>query len=213
MMNTNEKLQAHIAAYMAVFPFTNTERDVFEVCGITVTVDSYEYSDLRNHREAAHLVLEKGGHRYECDCIDRHRWDFYPVTVEGKPYLLFSKTLYGFTLLDPETLTEAYDYFPEKVLEGEESFIITHAQTFGKYLIFDGCYWGCPYEFCAYHHATKRLVSLTQAYGIQAGDHTAEVAGDTLRLQGDDRNWRPAETIITESDIDRLMTGSGTTDF
>lgn len=209
-----EKYQAYLASYKANLPFTHVDHEAFEIHGISVTVDAYEYNDANNHREVAHLLLEKADYRYEFDCVDRHHWDFYPVTLDGRSYLLICKSLYGFTLLDPTTLNEVYDYFPEKVLENEESFIITGAQTFGKYLIFDGCYWGSSYEFCAYHHATKRFVSLTQIYGITAGDQSAEVVGENLILKGNDiEHWNPTEISIIEADIDRLMDERGTTDF
>ncbi len=208
-------LQAYLNAYKENFPFTLSEQFSYGLYDIRVAVDVYEYSDDTTYRETACLRMEKDGFRYECDCIDEHDWQtlLFPVTVAGRELLLFRKSLYGFTLLDPETLTEAFDYFPEKVLRGEESFIITSALTFGKYLIFDGCYWGCPYEFCAYDPAQRCFASLTNAYGIRAGDHTAKALGDTLILKGDDMDWNPAEIMLTEANLDRLMNEQGTTDF
>jgi hypothetical protein len=176
-------------------------------------VTLYEYDTESEHRDRAEILLEKDGLRYECEGIERPRWDFFPVTVDGRPCILFSKTLYGFTLLDAETLTEITDFFPEKVMNGEESFIITHAGSFGEYLIFEGCYWGCDYIYAAYEPATRRFVDLSQAYGILPGDHYARMWGGYLHLLGDTPDKETYEIKIKETDISSLMTERGTTAF
>ena len=209
----NHTLQRYIDLYKEGADLTHSETDRFHVCGVRITVTLYEYDTESEHRDRAGILLEKDGLRYECEGIERPRWDFYPVTVDGCPCILFSKTLYGFTLLDAETLTEAFDFFPEKVMNGEESFIITHAQSFGKYMILDGCYWGAPYEFAALDPAQMRFVSLTEAYGVFAGDHTARIQGDELLLKGENLEHKPAEITVSMTDLDRLMIERGTADF
>lgn len=208
-----QKLLDYMTLYQNDLEFMPTEQEHCEVCGADVTVTVCEYAHAHEHRVSAHILLEKNGYRYECEGVERTHWEFFPVTVGGRHYIFFSKTLYGFTLLDVETLTEVSDFFPEKVLHDKESFIITHAQTFGKYLILDGCYWGAPYEFAALDPAQMRFVSLTEAYGILAGDHTACVQGDKLFLKGENMDYEPAEITVSESDLDRLMDERGTTDF
>jgi hypothetical protein len=209
----DQRFSAYITQYEKNYTFTETEREESELLGVKITVILYEYDTDTEHRDRAEIFLEKDGLRYRCEGIERPRWDFFPVTVEGRSCILFSKTLYGFTLLDAETLTEITDFFPEKVMIGEESFIITHAQSFGKYLILDGCYWGAPYEFAALDPAQMRFVSLTEAYGVFAGDHTARIQGDELLLKGENLEHKPAEITVSASDLDRLMTERGTTDF
>ena len=209
----NHTLQRYIDLYKEGADLTYSETDRFHVCGVRITVTLYEYDTESDHRDRAEILLEKDGLRYECEGIERPRWDFFPVTVDGRSYILFSKTLYGFTLLDAETLTEITDFFPEKVMNGEESFIITNAQSFGKYLILDGCYWGASYEFAALDPAQMRFVSLTEAYGVLAGDHTARIQGDELLLKGENWEHKPVEITVSMTDLDRLMTERGTTDF
>ena len=209
----NQRVTEYIALYKGDSDFTCTEQEHCEVWGTAVTVTVCEYDHAHEYRVSARILLEKNGCRYECEGVERTHWEFFPVTVDGKSCILFSKTLYGFTLLDAETLTEVCDFFPEKVLHDKESFIITHAQTFGKYLILDGCYWGAPYEFAALDPARMRFVSLTEAYGVFAGDHTAEALGDALILRGENLEHEPAEIIVSVSDLDRLMAERGTTDF
>ena len=98
-------------------------------------------------------------------------------------------------------------------MNGEESVIITNAQSCGKYLILDGCYWGAPYEFAALDPAQMRFVSLTESYGILAGDHTARIQGDELLLKGENWEHMPAEITVSMTDLDRLMTERRTADF
>ena len=202
-----------LTQYQKNYIFTETECQKSEVCGIRITVTLYEYDTESEHRDRAEILLEKDGLRYRCEGIERPLWDFFPVTVDGRPCILFSKTLYGFTLLDAETLTEITDFFPEKVMNGEESFIITHAGSFGEYLIFEGCYWGCDYIYAAYEPATRRFVDLSQAYGILPGDHYAQMWGGYLHLLGDTPDKETYEIKIKETDISSLMTERGTTDF
>lgn len=208
-----QNIQTYIARYKENAVFIPAEREQSEVCGVRVTVSFFAFDRDTEHRELARILLEKDGLRYECEGIERPRWDFFPVTVSGRVCLLFSKTLYGFTLIDPDTLTEITDFFPERVMNGEESFIITHAQSYGKYLILDGCYWGAPYEFAALDPAQMRFVSLTEAYGVLAGDHTAAVSGDSLILQGTSPAYASMTVTVTEREIDRLMSQYGTADF
>jgi hypothetical protein len=58
-----------------------------------------------------------------------------------------------------------------------------------------------------------RFVSLTEAYGVLAGDHTARIQGDELLLKGENVDGEPTEITVSASDLDRLMTERGTTDF
>ena len=135
------------------------------------------------------------------------------VTAKASAALREAALQYGFTLLDAANLTEITDFFPEKVMNCEESFIITHADSFGRYLIFDGCYWGCDYIYAAYDPATHRFVDLSRAYGILPGDHHARVWGGCLHLLGDTPDRETYEVKIKEADISALMTERGTTDF
>lgn len=210
----DQRFLDYLTRYKENYVFAETECRQSEVCGVRITVTLYEYETGTEYRSFARILLEKDGLCYECEGIERIRWEFFPVTVDGRACIFFSKTLYGFTLIDPDTLTEITDFFPERVYGGVESFIITHAQTFGKYLILDGCYWGAPFEFAALDPVQMRFVSFTEAYGVLAGDQTAAVAGDTLiLLQGTSPDGQPVEITTTEQAIDCLMAESGTDDF
>ena len=207
----DQRYSDHLTQYKANYTFTETERQQSELCGIRITVTLYEYDTKAEHRDRAEILMEKGGLRYGCEGIERTHWDLFPVTVDGRSYILFSKTLYGFTLIDPDTLTETYDYFPEKVYDGEESFIITDAKTFGRYLIFEGCYWGCPYEFVAYDHELGAFVGLSALCEVYDGG--SRIEGDRLILSGLDTGMERTEVSLTDADIERLLMEYGVDDL
>lgn len=203
----DQRFLDYLAQYKENYVFTETERVQIEALGIKLTVTLYEFESETECRNRADILLEKDGLRYGCEGIERSHWDFFPVTVDNRSYILFSKTLYGFTLLDPETLAEVYDYFPEKVYGGEESFIITDAQTFGHYLIFEGCYWGSPYGFAAYDHGLGRFANLSDHCEVYDGG--SRIEGDRLIIVGLDLDMERTEVSLTEQEIDSLMLEDG----
>lgn len=93
------------------------------------------------------LTIEKNGEQiYRFEPIYEKSRLLYFYRYNGRDYLLFRKDLYGYTILDLETLEE-HNYFPSAVLEKDESFIITDAHIFRDILICEGCFWGYPYMF------------------------------------------------------------------
>ena len=193
----------YMTAYKKDVAFLESETEEWDISGVHILVKLWESERDHERRDWAQIRMVRDGLHYECEGIERNRWDFFPVTVEGRAYILFSKTLYGFTLIDPDTLTEAYDYFPEKVYDGDESFIITDAKTFGRYLIFTGCYWGSPYFFVAFDHELEVFADLSHHYGVQDGE--CRIEGDRLILSGLDLDMERAEACATEKDIDTLI--------
>ncbi|MBQ7847338.1 MAG: hypothetical protein IJ344_03540, partial [Clostridia bacterium] len=159
----------YIEEYKKGFVFTKEENEVstFEVRGVHIRVEPSSFFDGRQRREKTDVFLEKGEHKRSFECVDilSARGLFAPITLCGRDYLFFKRTLYGFILLNAETLQTAYEYFPKKVLEGEESFIITEALSFGNFLIFAGCYWAAPYEYFACDPKSMRFFALSKKYG------------------------------------------------
>lgn len=96
--------------------------------------------------EATKLTIEKNGEQiYACpNMLDRCDL-LYFFNYNGQDYLLFRKDLYGYALLNLETLEE-HNYFPSAVVEHDESFIVTDAHLFRDILILEGCFWACPYS-------------------------------------------------------------------
>ena len=211
-MNNAEMINKYIEAYSDNFIFEPTESYSYEICGISVKIDVWEYNSNAEYREKAYIRLEKGDLKYECECIDRHPWDdmFYPLNLNGKTYLCFRKTLYGFTFLDAETLVEEYDCFPEKVIDGDESFIIVDAKMLGDIIIFDGCYWAYPYSCVAYDHRSGFFVNLSLEYGIGNTHSESEIKDGGLVLHGEGGEYKK---LLTYDDIRQLLKEKENTDF
>ncbi len=205
-------LNKYIQDYSENFIFEPAESFSYEICGISVKIDVWDYNSSTDYREKAYIRLQKGNLKYECECIDRHAWDdmFYPLNLNGKTYLCFRKTLYGFTFLDAETLVEEYDYFPEEVIGGHESFIIVDAKMLGDIIIFDGCYWACPYSCVAYDRRSEIFVNLSLEYGLGNTHSESEIKDGRLILHVEDGEYNKT---VTHSDISRLLKEKGNTDF
>ena len=75
--------------------------------------------------------------------------DFYKIIKHsnGKKYLIFRQDLYGYSVLDIK-LGTIMQFFPEKSLNGSETFIWTGVEynEITNVLAVSGCYWACPYS-------------------------------------------------------------------
>lgn len=203
----------YIQSYKEGFDFKLTERISYEMCGISIEIDAYEYISENSRREAAHVVLAKDGKKYEFDFVDSQHYKkmFHFVSINDESFLLFRRTLYGFSLINTESF-EIYDYFPEKVCEGEESFIVCEAKSFGNLIIFDGCYWAFPYSFYAYDHENRLFLDLSKEYTVQA-EGKMEIQGDTLILNGSDKNEKNITVSIKYDELCKRMSQNGLSDF
>jgi len=66
----------------------------------------------------------------------------------GKRYLIFRRDLYGYSLLEIETLRD-FHYFPACHLKpNAETFIWTDVlyNSNSNLMVVDGCYWACPWD-------------------------------------------------------------------
>ena len=211
-------MEKYIREYCEDFEFSQMEQLSQTISGIDIKIDIFEawkeIDGLKHYREKAFVTLTKGDKTYECNFYDEHSYGnlFFLVTIEGKAYLLFRKTLYGFTLLDADTLTEAYNYVPENVKKGEESFIITGVNQLGKLLIFDGCYWAAPYECYVYDYEKKLFANISTTFGIDSLEEI-EVKDDTLYISGyafiDDEESKTVEKIISAEKLNTQISENG----
>ncbi len=135
----------------------------------------------------------------------------YPLVIDGKTYLCFRKTLYGFTLLAADTLEEWYDYFPSEVTEGKESFIIVDAVMFHDLIFFSGCYWAWPYWSVAYDHHNKRFLNLCDVSGIY--DDALAVEDDEIVLKGTDDEEQTVTVTLTYDEVKARLAARGTAGF
>jgi len=206
-------LADYIAAYCEDFNFAADELITQEISGVKVTVQPYSFDGGQSVgcREKAHITLSRGSAVYECDCIDEHHWErmFFPVTLGGQDYLLFRKTLCGFTLIHADTLEEAYDYFPEKVTHDEEAYIITGAVSFDDLIVFDGCFWACPYMHAVYDHSARRFLLLYREFVLEADDGAWKIEGSTITLPCRTADGEKTELTITSGELRKLIREKG----
>lgn len=207
-------LSKYISEFVADFSFRFVEHVSKTIKGISIEIDVMEYTDAYTNREKSHIVMKKDDLKYECDCTDVHDWQnsFYCITLRGKTYLCFRKTLYGFTFLNVDTLKEEYDYFPSQVLEGNESFIIVDAKSIGNIIIFDGCYWASPYFCFAYDHEKKLFLNLSDIYNINS-ECKFEISGGVLEMTGTNKNNEITKITVNQIEISHLLAEYGTSDF
>lgn len=207
-------IDEYIQSYKDGFIFYHSEHKSYEICGIKVEVDVMKYEDKRNSRRKANVALQKDNLKYECECVDYHDWMniFSCVTLYERTFLNFRKTLYGFTLLHTDTLLEEYEYFPEGVLNHQESFIIANAKSYGNLIIFDGCYWDGPDAVYVFDYKHKRFLNLSEEFGI-TWVNTSKIENDILILSGTDVNDEKIEAKVNEDEIYQLLNEKGRLDF
>lgn len=205
-------IDEYIKKYRADFDFVFCEKRTENIHGITVESDIFIFSKGIQRRTVSHFVFRKEGAVYECDCADIEFPNISLITVNGKKCLCFSKTLYGFVFLNTENLQVEYEYFPEKVFDDEESFIVVEARNLGDLIIFDGCYWACPDGIYAYDHGSKRFFDLSGEYGF-VYDIEHNIADGVLTLSGRALNEEEMKMTFSENDIKDLINKKGTLDF
>lgn len=210
-MNPTDK---YIREYCENFDFDFCEKISSRIFDVEAEIDVFEYRDERNYREKAHAILKKGALTYECELCDEHNYPgcFCPVVLNGKRFLFFRKTLYGFTLINAETLLEEFEYFPASVAEGGESFIITEVKQLSDLLIFEGCYWAYPYECFAFDYEKKLFSNLSEACGIFYVEKT-ELRDNSLTIYGTDENGAQKQGSFSAKTIANCIQKHGKADI
>ncbi len=206
-MNLTDKF---IFEYLKGFKFDYVGKLFKRIFDVEIQIEIYEYSKKNSYRETAHVTFKKDKLIYQCDLCDNHDYenDFYQISIEEQRFICFRKTLYGFSLLNVDNLLVEYEYFPEHVIHGEESFIITDVKQLDAILIFDGCYWACPYGAFAFDYKTKRFLDLSRMCNVFDLDKT-EVQGNNLIIFGTDENDSEKQVVISKQDIIKELTEHG----
>ncbi len=209
-----ELIDKYILEYSENFVFNFSEHISKNIFDVEIEIDIFEYSTQHSYMEKAHVILKKGNLTYECDFCDEHNYenDFYPIILNGQRFICFRKTLYGFTLINIDTLSVEYEYFPKHVTHGEESFIITEVKQLDNLLIFEGCYWACPYECFAFDYDQKLFLNISKKCDLYSLDKT-ELQGDNLVLCGTDENDLEQQIIVSKQNIFIDITEYGKADF
>ncbi len=207
-------MENYIKEYCGDFAFDFVEHISSKITDILIDIDIYEaqktIDGIIHHREKAFVTLTKGSLNYQCELFEAHNYgnSFFEVMLNGHSYLLFRKTLYGFTLVDTETLCEFYNYVPQAINTGEESFIIVDVKQIEEFLAFDGCYWAYPYECFAYDFKSKLFVNVSNYLGIASLDESM-VRDNKLILKGRDVDGNDIAKEITKEELATLISKNG----
>ena len=215
-MNPIDQYIENYKAWLNVTPETfrhTMETSEETVLGVKICVESHEYEEINGLKrgETATVTFSKGELSYSCSCCDLQR-GFFPICIGGKNFIFFSRTLYGFVLLDCETLEAEYEHFPEIVLDGEESFIVTDVKQLKDLLRLGGCYWACPDEFFLFDYHTKRFLSFSRLYP-EIDFEREEIEAETLTLHGKDKNDEDVTVSLTKEELLAALDTHGTADF
>ena len=204
----------YIKKYCGDFDFAFAEHISLKFAKILIDIDVYEaqktIDGIIHHREKALVNLTKNNLKYQCELFEEHDYEnsFFEVMLNEHSYLLFRKTLYGFTLLDTETLCEFYHYVPQAIKTGEESFIITDVKQIGEIFVLGGCYWACPYQCFAYDFKSKLFVNVSHYLGIISLDDST-VKDNRLILNGRDNNNDGVTKEFTREELAKLISKNG----
>ncbi len=207
-------IDKYIPEYAEDFAFDCVDRLFKRIFDVEIDIEILEYKDQRNYREKARVTFKKGDLIYQCDFCDSHDYEngFYPIIFGGQRFICFRKTLYGFTLINADTLSVEYEYFPESVTHGEESFIITDVKQLDTLLVFEGCYWACPYECFVFDYDKKMFLNVSKKYDLYSLDKT-ELQDNHLVLYGTDENDLEKQIVVSKQDMIIGITEHGKTDF
>lgn len=207
-------IDKYILEYTNDFVFTFVEHLSKRIFDVEIDIDIFEYEDKHTHREKAHVTFKKGELIYQCDFCDSHDYEngFYPIVFADQHFICFRKTLYGFTFLNADTLTVEYEYFPEAVTRGEESFIITDVKHLDNFLIFEGCYWACPYECFVLDYKTKLFLNVSKMCDILSLNKIV-LQDNGLTVYGNDETDSEKFVAVSKQEIIQGINEHGKTDF
>lgn len=185
-----KKYNEYIQGYLSSFDFDKVDEECFVFSGLKATAAHYEYWEktvgyYKHAEKTVVTITDKNNAPHVYECIDAF---FTPYEFEhnGSKYLLFRKSLYGYTILNLTDFSEI-NYFPSDVLDGREAFIICEAKIFKTVLVLGGCFWAGPYECYALDLASLKTANISAPHGINdVADGGITISADTLVLHGSD---------------------------
>lgn len=151
----SQEYQAYRSSYDWIFDLPHNEvKTISFGDDIPYTATCFLYKPERPHDNgiiaifSATKVLIKsnsGTTVYEYTIIGEHGLLKFITHKNGRQYLIFSRELYGYSVMDM-TSHEVAHYVPESSFKGGETFIwadVLYCEI-NNLLVVDGCYWACP---------------------------------------------------------------------
>ncbi|MDE5592687.1 MAG: hypothetical protein K2I75_02000, partial [Clostridiales bacterium] len=185
------KTQEYINEYLASGDFQKIgeENGIFNNLKTKIEYFEYKYkiSGCDGLKEKTVMTItDKANTKHIYECIDTF-FTPYEFEYKGTQYLIFRKSLYGYTILNLTDFTEK-NYFPSRVLEGEEAFIICEAKILKNLLVLGGCLWGGPYECRVLNLDTSQIANISKICNITDVVGEINVPDNALILQDENTN-------------------------
>ncbi|MDE7107668.1 MAG: hypothetical protein K2O39_05030 [Clostridiales bacterium] len=186
-----DKYIEYINEYLASGDFQKVGEENCIFNNLSAKIEYFEYnykiSGYDGLKEKTMITItDKAGVKHTYECIDTF-FTPYEFEYKGTQYLIFRKSLYGYTLLNLTDFTEQ-NYFPSRVLEGDEAFIICEAKILKNLLALGGCLWGGPYECRVLNLDTLEIANISELCGIPDIAGEINVSADALILQDENTN-------------------------
>ena len=183
----------------------------FDNCKVSVQRQNYEGIcngvSVRGQKELLEIFVND---THLCNYVCSDNTFIYMFEYNDDDYLIFNKHLYGYTILNLKT-KEEYNYFPSLVANDKgEAFIIANATKIDSFLVLEGCYWACPYEYYLIDLDTKKTLRLQSIF--DGNDHSSigiRKADDIVQFcfeEGSDASF-------SISELKRLLKESITSDI
>lgn len=166
----SDEYNNYIKEYLSSANFEKVDEDCCTFNKMKTTIEHFEYNykiyGCTGQREKTIItIVDKHIRKHTYQCIDEFLYP-YEFSYNGCQYIIFRKTLYGYTILNLDDFTEI-NYFPSEVINGSEAFIICEVKIFKDLLILGGCFWGGPYECYALSLGTFEIANISRLLGIK----------------------------------------------
>lgn len=204
----------YIKDYPTDLDFVKDDEEYFTFGNVRAKAEHFDCTFTYNGcdcqvEKTVFTVTDENGTDHVYECIDTFMRPYY-FEYNGAAYIIFRKTLYGYTILNLTDFSEV-NYFPSDVLNSGEAFITCEAKLFVGALVLFGCYWGGPYVCYALDLKTFKTVDLSGALGMEdVADNGVTVSGDVLTLV--DGNTDKSYSIRYD-ELTRLIVEKGSEDI
>ena len=171
---------------------TDTENIEYNWKHCKMLLEQHNYENKEKHKSGQKVFLKiflNDKEIYSCLCSEITF--AYKYNHNNDDYLIFNKHLYGYTILNLNTLEE-YNYFPSDITDHkDEALIITNVDKYESILILQGCYWAYSNGECTLldidTKKTLRLIDIISKHQIiNDGDFLIE--SDNIKFESTNGN-------------------------
>ena len=191
----SEEYNCYRKEYLSSCEFEKTGEENITLNQLEATIESFEcnynISGFCGYKEKTiTTIIDLYHKKHIYECID----EFFPpyeFSYNGSEYLIFRKSLYGYTILDLNHFTEV-NYFPSDVINGKEAFIICEVKILKDLLILGGGFWACPYECYVLSLETFEIADISELF------HIADIADNGINVLNE-------VLVLTEANSNKIF--------